>query len=108
MNDFDIGRSPEPPDEIELVEGYEIEASKLWKAIDNAIGLYQENIDLHGMDKIQARRASVSEVMDGIDYDTPTFARQGYFYSRKGERKVNDETANENETRTDREISRDG
>ena len=32
-NDFDIERSAEPPDEPEMIDGYEIEKEKLFKAI---------------------------------------------------------------------------
>ena len=75
MDDRDIGRSPEPPDEPEYIEGYEITKDKLWSAIGDAIGLYQEYINQFGMDQVQAKRAAIIETMDGIDYDTPSFAR---------------------------------
>ena len=75
MDDRDIGRSPEPPDEPEYTEGYEITKDKLWTALNDLIGLYLENIELHNLDLESAKTSAVQEVMDGIDYDCPSFAR---------------------------------
>ena len=75
MDDRDIGRSPEPPDEPEYTEGYEITKDKLWTAIGDTIALYQENINQFGMSQQEAKRSAIIETMDGIDYDCPSFAR---------------------------------
>lgn len=74
-NDFDIERSIEPPDEPEMIDGYEIEKEKLFKALLDAIGLYQENVTQHDMSHNDAKTAAALEVMDGIDYDTPNWSR---------------------------------
>jgi len=71
MDDRDIGRSPEPPDEREEKTFYEIEKEKLARYLWDAIHEYQTG----GNKSFSGRHRAVNIIMEEIDHDEPYVTR---------------------------------
>ena len=71
MNDRDIGRSPEPPDEKEEKTFYEIEKEKLGDYLWAVLSTYDSGNDR----TFAGRHRAINLIMHDIDHDEPYVTR---------------------------------